>query len=43
MTPRRLATICAILLSGLFAAGCSIGISNNPAPPDKCYPSGRAC
>lgn len=24
-------------------AGCSIGISNNPQPPDKCHPAGRGC
>ena len=38
MTKHLVATLLCLL-----AAGCSIGFSNNPPPPDKCYPSGRAC
>ena len=41
MTRTLRTALCLVLL--LLAGGCSIGISNNPAPPDKCYPSGRAC
>lgn len=40
---KRLFALLVCLLAGLLACGCTIGISNNPAPPDKCYPAGRAC
>ncbi len=42
MIKRRLAAALLCLLC-LLAAGCTIGISNNPQPPDRCAPSGRGC